>query len=122
MKNIILGISIILALGSVSCTDDQKIESKVCKATESIDNVPWIVELKKSITNCQCEISIIKGTYNGQTVIFVAITDPVCNSINTPTLYNCEGKEIRSFTSSTTDQKELRDNVTWDSVLYRCKA
>jgi hypothetical protein len=122
MKRIILAISIILAFSFASCTDDQKIDSNVCKATESIDNVPWIVDLKKSITNCQCENSIIKGTYNGQTAIFVAITDPACNSINTPTLYNCEGKEIRSFTSSTTDQKELRDSVTWDSVLYRCKA
>lgn len=121
MKRIIFAISIILTFGSVSCSDDQKIDSNACKVTESIDNVPWLVELKKSMTNCTCEISIIKGTYNRQTVIFIAITDPVCNNINTPTLYNCEGKEIRSFTTSTTDQKELRDNVTWDSVLYRCK-
>ena len=122
MKKIIFAISIILAFGSVSCTDDKKNDSTACKATLSIDSTPWIIDLKKSLTNCSCEISIIKGTYNSQTVIFVAITDPVCNSTNTPTLYNCEGKAIRSFTASTTDQKELRDNVTWDTVLYRCKS
>lgn len=122
MKNLIFGILVVLAIGFISCADDQKFESTDPKSSASEENLAWVEELKKSITNCQCEISIIKGTYKDQTVIFVAITDPVCNSINLPTLYNSEGKAIRTITDSAADQKDFSDNVTWDSVLYKCKA
>lgn len=121
IRKFIFVASIILIVCSVSCNDDKNVNANACNATGSIDNVPWIVDLKKSMTNCTCEVSIIKGTYEGQTVIFIALTDPLCDGIDTPTLYNCNGKEIRSFTDSASDQKELRDNVTRDSVIYRCK-
>lgn len=73
------------------------------------------------MTNCTCETSIIKGTYEGQIVFFIAVTDPVCNGVDMPTLYSCGGDEIRTFTSSPADQKELREKLIRDSVLYRCK-
>jgi hypothetical protein len=114
-------ILLVLLIQTVSCNDECE-DTKVCTLTGSIDDIPWIVELKESMTNCTCEVSIIKGTYNGETVIFIALTDPVCNGINAPTLYNCEGQEIRSFTNSEADQKELLNHVTRDSVLYRCKS
>jgi hypothetical protein len=115
-------IVLMMLILTVSCSDDKNVDTNVCTTTGSIDNVSWIAGLKKTMTNCSCEISIIKGTYEGQTVIFIALTDPLCDGIDTPTLYNCEGKEMRSFTDSAADQKELFDKVTRDSVLYRCKS
>ena len=112
--------AIMLTLSSFSCNDDKKDDTNACTASEPMD-VPWIAQLKGSMTNCTCEISIIKGTYEGQTVFFIALTDPVCDGIDTPTLYSCHGKPIRSFTNSTSDQKELREKVTRDTVIYRCK-
>jgi len=105
----------------VSCDDDQNTDTKECAWIGSADEVQWYAALKESITNCTCETSIIKGTYYHQTVFWIAITDPLCNSVNTPTLYNCEGKAIRTFTLSVTDQQEFWDKVKLDSVLYRCK-
>lgn len=61
---------IILTVCSVGCNDDKNVETNACTTTESIDKVPWIIDLKKSMTNCTCEISLIKGTYKAQTVFF----------------------------------------------------
>lgn len=111
----------VLLLLTISCNDEKNADTNVCSETTPIDEIPWIEDLKNSLSNCTCEISIIKGTYDGQTVIFTAHTDPRCNSVETPTLYNCDGEKIRSFTDSVADQKELSDKVTHDRVLYTCK-
>jgi hypothetical protein len=71
------------------------------------------------MSNCSCEISIIQGTYSGGTVFFSAITDALCDGISIPTLYDCEGKVVRIFTSD--DFSSFPDLVTTDKVLYRCK-
>ena len=121
MRKFIFASLIILTIGSLSCTEEKNVESNACTTTESIDKVPWIADLKKSMTNCTCEFSLVKGTYKGETVFFIILTDPRCDGIDTPTLYNCNGQAIKSFTDSASDQKELNDNVTKDSILYRCK-
>jgi hypothetical protein len=121
MTKHIFALSIILTAISTSCHDDKKLAINACTPDISIDDVPWLMQLKKTLTNCTCEMSIIKGTYLGQTVFFTGLTDPTCDGIDTPTLYGCEGNEIRSFTTSRPDQEELHDKVTRDGVLYRCK-
>ena len=115
-------IPLLLCALAVSCNDDKNIDTNACTTTATVDNIPWIQDLKETMTNCACEKSIIQGTYEDQPVIFIALTDPSCDGINTPTLYNCEGEIIRSFTDSAVDQKELQEKVTRDSVLYRCKS
>jgi hypothetical protein len=112
--------SLILALCAVSC-DDKRIGTNACTDSATIDNVPWLVDLKNSMTDCTCELSIIKGKYQGEHVIFIALTDPLCDGIDTPTLYDCYGNEVRRFTESAADQKELMENVSRDSVIHRCK-
>lgn len=117
MKYCFLLVALLLA---VSC-DDNDDHGKKCTFDDSIDSYPWIMELKNSMTNCTCEISIIQGTYRQQTVVFMALTDPLCNGIDTPILYDCDGRPIKSFSNTASDQKELTDKVTRDKVLYRCK-
>ena len=104
-----------------ACNNDDCLETSVCPTKETLDDFPWIVEMKNSITNCSCEVSIIKGSYKGKDVFYVAMTDALCNGMNTPTLFDCEGNEIISFTSSTEDQKVFIENVTTVEVLFRCK-
>src|SRR5687767_5941401 len=100
MRNSIFLITIIVL---ANCSDDKTINA--CNSPAPLD-IPWLAELKESMTNCSpCELSIFKGTFEGTTVIFIATTDSRCNTIETPTLYNCEGIEIRSFTDSATDQQ-----------------
>ena len=84
-----------------------------------MEDYAWLTELKSTLTNCSCEVSIIQGTYNHQTVFFTALTDELCDGIDTPTLYDRNGKVVRTFTL--VDYRYFYDHVTRDKVLYRCK-
>jgi hypothetical protein len=97
-----------------SCAYDEHPGANVCTHSGPIEEIPWVAALKNSIqTNCACATSIIRGTYDNQTVIYVLENDPLCDGIKTtPTFYNCEGQKIRSFTDSKAEV---------DSVLYNCK-
>jgi hypothetical protein len=92
----------------------------VCPTAETLDATPWLAELKSSITNCTCEISIIQATYKGKTVFYKGMTDALCNGIDIPTLYNCSGNVVKSFTDSAADQEDLK-NISIVEVLYRCQ-
>jgi hypothetical protein len=116
MRTFIFLAFIIAALGC-----KKNVDSNACNSKNSIHDIPWIVELKNSITNCSCKTSVIKGTFEGKTVFYIGVNDPICNGINTPTLFNCEGKAIRTFTSSEDDQNELRSKLKAEEVLYTCR-
>jgi hypothetical protein len=112
----------LLIIGTFQChDDDSNITRNVCTTTGSHEDIKWFAELKSSMECAYCETSIIQGTYAGQDVIFAALTDPLCDGIDTPTLYTCDGIELRSFSTSLIDQQDLRENLTRDTVLYRCK-
>jgi hypothetical protein len=119
MKQIIL-MSIVLIVG---CREEKEIELDVCGWSKPIDAISWIVSLKESIgNNCTCEPAILRGTYENQVVIFIALTKTAtCDYFWAPTLYNCKGEVVRIFTNSLADQKELYEKVTRDSVLYTCR-
>jgi len=115
-KIILIFIMSLLILNS--CLYD-KLPKTECISDNPIEDFAWLKAIKSTMTNCGCEISIIQGTYNNQTVFFTALTDALCDGINMPTLYDCEGKVVRIFNS--TDYREFYDQVTRDKVLYRCK-
>lgn len=111
---------ILIALSFYSCSDDSSHTDDTCATIDNIEEIPWLLN-KLSLIDCGCEMSIIRGTYEGQTVIYFMMTDPVCDGISTPTLYACDGTAIRTFTNSPDDQQELLHQVTRDQVLFRCK-
>ena len=122
MKISVFMLSIILAvLVSSCCHEVEPMQKNACTGEFEPDEIGWITNLKNSMTNCTCEMSLFKGTYQGETVFFIELTDPVCDGINTPTLYSCTGEEIRTFTTSLADQKDLYEDVTRDDVVYSCK-
>jgi hypothetical protein len=111
---------LILGIMFMGCSKDAtENETNACNSANPIEEVGWLKDMKSSLTNCSCETSIIQGTYNNQTVFFIRVTDPVCNSVNMPTLYSCEGKVVRVFNE--TDYREFDDKVIPVKVLYRCK-
>ena len=117
MKKLILCLAIGLLFFN-GCRYD-KITTTECISNNPTEDFAWLKAIKNTMTNCNCEISIIQGTYNNQTVFFTALTDALCDGINIPTLYDCEGKVVRVFTSA--DYRDFNDQVTRDKVLYRCK-
>jgi hypothetical protein len=107
---------VLISIIIVSC---KKETQNACKSDNPIENITWIKELKSSMTQCNCELSIIQGTYNHQAVFFIATTDPLCDGIDTPSLYDCNGNVVRSFNMN--DYHDFYTLVTRDKVLYRCK-
>jgi hypothetical protein len=119
---IIISVLLITYVILSGCTDeDHDLETQnACNSDNPIENVTWIKNMKNSLTNCTLELSIIKGTYEGQTVFFTGITDGLFDGIYAPSvLYDCNGELVRTFTID--DFQDFYGNVTRDTVLYRCK-
>ena len=103
----------------LNCCKYDSLARTECTSNNPIEDFTWLRVVKNSLSNCSCEISIIQGTYSNRTVFFTAITDALCDGIIIPTLYDCEGKVVRIFTSD--DFLSFNDLVSTDKVLYRCK-
>ncbi len=61
--------------------DSQLEVQNACTAAEPLA-LDWIQDLKEEL-NCgeyACEVSILKSEYEGETVFYVLVTDPLCNS------------------------------------------
>jgi uncharacterized protein YcfL len=89
-----------------------------CNCNDPLKDLVWLKELKVSLTNCSCEMSIIQGTYNKQTVFYQAMTDALCDGIYPIVLLDCNGVTVKSYESA----NQVPDNeITNIKVLYRCK-
>lgn len=102
-----------------SCGKDENTGKSTCDLADPIEELPWLKEIKNSLTNCSCEISILQATYKNQTVFYTAMTDPLCDGVQTITLLDCEGKVIRSIAND--DIPSFHENATNIKALYRCK-
>ena len=76
----------------------------------------WVSELK----NCTCKISIFQAEYNGETVFWQLMNDPLCQGViaNIP-VFNCLGEKIlvledfESWTNFTSKVSEIK-------IIYSC--
>jgi len=101
------------------CVKDVKDTSSTCDLNDPIEELAWLKEVKNSLINCTCEMSIIQATYNDQTVFYVAMTDPLCDGIQAVSLLDCEGKVVTNLTNN--EYLGLKDSLTNIKILYRCK-
>ncbi|MGI0107129.1 hypothetical protein [Salinimicrobium sp. WS361] len=102
----ILSVALILLIILVSCSDqDDKVNANsvlnlqnACTAENPIE-LEWmknfIAELECG--KYSCRVSILKTTYEGETVFYKQMTDPLCNGVDEIDLYNCEGEIIKEF-------------------------
>jgi sulfur transfer protein SufE len=111
---ILLTISLI-----VGCGKDENASKTTCDLTNPIEELQWLKEIKNSLTNCSCEMSILQGTYDDQTVFYVAMTDPLCNGIQTIVLNDCNGKIVKTINSG--EYQEFLAKIKNVKALYRCK-
>jgi len=112
---IILVFSILFA----SCSKEKDQNKQICNLADPINELPWLKEIKNSLTNCPWQTAIIQAIYDGQTVFYTVMNDPLANSVQTYTLYNCEGKVIEVIPSD--KAQNFRDNITDVKNLYQCK-
>lgn len=117
MKNIItVLVSLFLIAG---CSKEEVRNKQICNLADPINELPWLKEIKNSLTNCSCEMSIIQATYKEQTIFYTKMTDLLCDGIETYTLYNCEGKviEVIPFNEILNFNKKISEIKN----LYRCQ-
>lgn len=87
-----------------------------CTSSDPINEIDWLIDMKNSIDNCSCEISILKGTYkNSPSVFFLLMNDPLCNDTGLVKLFNCRGELITILPSA-----EFVEQVVIDETLYSC--
>jgi hypothetical protein len=90
-----------------------------CDCKDPLEDLAWLKELKNSMTNCSCRLSIIQATYHKQTVFYSIMNDPLCNSLGAIILWDCNGNSITSYEPpiGETLSSEVKDT----KVIYTCK-
>lgn len=101
------------------CGKEENANKSTCALTNPIEELSWLKEMKNSLTNCSCEMSIIQATYNNQTVFYTLMTDPLCDGVQSIVLLDCKGKILKTFANS--EISGYKDKETNMKVLYRCK-
>ena len=117
MKNVyfLIFLGIIFSCSKTENSSDVSIADK----STSVDSLLWYINLKNSLTNCSCEMSIIRAIYKNKKVYYVGNTDPLCNSVQNYVLLDGEGKTVKTYNYS--EANLFFNEVKPDSVLYRCK-
>jgi hypothetical protein len=104
-----------------SCDDpEHKHRNTNCEFDIPVNEVPWIAELLAEGDCSMCEVSVFSARYDNGPVIYLNITDPLCDVMFDITIYDCAGEAIRHFESD--DYDEFQDTVTDSEVLYRCES
>ena len=93
-------------------------KENTCNCDNPLEELSWLKELKASFTNCSCQKSIIQATYQKQTVFYLIMNDPLCNSYQEIALCDCYGTIIKTFLL--TDQT-FGDEVTGQKTIYTCE-
>jgi len=116
MKKLLFFLAITLA--GCNCEEDEPTaNSAACTSSDPIGEIPWLAEMKEGITNCTCTISIMKGTYQNTSVFFLLMNDPLCNSVGSTDLFDCNGKFVKHIS----DGAEFTEKVTITEILYSCE-
>jgi hypothetical protein len=90
-----------------------------CDCNNPLEDLAWLKEIKVSLTNCSCRVSIMQATWHDQTVFYSIMNDPLCNSAGTVVLLDCNGNSITAFDLpfSESTSNEIKD----PKVIYSCK-
>jgi hypothetical protein len=90
-----------------------------CNCKNPIEDLAWLKELKSSFTNCTCRMAIIQATYNGKTVFYATMNDPLCDGYYPVVLRDCNGDTVKVYNPPLNDT--FSNEVTDRKELYYCK-
>jgi hypothetical protein len=104
----------ILGLILLSCEKNENTIPE-CNVNNPLEELDWLKDVKNSLTNCTCQISILQGKYREKTVFYIMNTDPVCNSVFHVVLWDCNGDVVKEYKPGQFDtyskEVELIDNI-----------
>jgi len=87
-----------------------------CDTNDPVSHFQWLIDMKNSFTNCECQMSIMKGKYQNQTVFYALMNDPLCNGAQSIVLLSCRGEEIKTFESLAAAGDDLKP----EGAIYTC--
>ena len=89
--------------------------------TENPLNMQWMADWVNELQNCVCTISIFQADFNGETVFWPLMTDPLCQSVidNVP-VYNCLGDTILTL-NNYEDWSAFNATISNRKIIYVCK-
>lgn len=112
----------IFILISASCNKDETDNTEdicICGVDNALEDLEWLKNLKNSITNCSCQVSILEGIYNENMVYYVLMNDPLCNSYFNTALINCNGEVVKTYEGSE-DLDAFANEVEPIRSIYIC--
>ncbi|HEX2920186.1 MAG TPA: hypothetical protein VHO50_03375 [Bacteroidales bacterium] len=118
MKNLFLVIIVLFLL--INCERSEKKEPVMsCNVENPLEDLPWLKELKNTLTGCTCEISIIQALYQNETVFYTTLTDYLCDGVFHVELMDCSGAVIKEYNIGNAGL--FNTEVTELNVIHKCK-
>lgn len=110
-------ILIFLLLVFSACKEEK--DSAVCNSDNPLE-MQWMADWVGELQHCVCTISIFQADFNGQTVFWTLMNDPLCQSvINNISVYNCIGEEILVL-DNYEDLSAFNEQATALKIIYVC--
>lgn len=120
MKKLLVVVHLLVLFSG--CKKDTVASQNACTAAKPLEEVSWLKTTKDGL-KCTSIVQylIVKAMYQNQTVFYIQPVCPMCDIVFHITILNCEGKEIRTFTSSLAEMQAFDDEVKSRQVLYACQ-
>ena len=118
MKTLVVAGGLFVLMGS--CKKDTISSPNACTAANPLEEVAWLKQTKESLVCTDLyQYLIVKAIYRNQPVFYVNFSCPSCNYVFRATLLDCEGRAVRTFTS--TEMQSFDKEVINRQVMYTCK-
>lgn len=91
-----------------------------CNCNNTIEDIAWLRDLKSSLTDCTCEVTIFQATYNNETVFYSAMSFFTCDGYYPIVLRNCSGDTIKTYEPPFGEA--FQNEVTNRKGLYSCNS
>jgi len=115
MKKIIFLFVIVLISG---CSKEDRYKNS-CNAENPFE-MGWFQEWISDLQNCACTISVFQAEYEGETVFWQLMTDPLCNGVTENiTVRCCIGCELKVL-EDLSAIVEFQKKVTNMKIIYQC--
>ncbi len=115
MKNTIVFLMLVFLF---SCSKEDRYNNE-CKPENPFE-MGWMTEWIADLQNCACTVSIFQAEYEGETVFWQLMTDPLCQGvIQNITVHCCIGCELMVL-ENYDDLVAFQKKVTNMKIIYQC--
>lgn len=115
MKKALFLLAVVFILG---CSKEDRYKDQ-CNAENPFE-MEWFQEWISDLQNCACTVSIFQAEYEGETVFWEMMTDPICQgvieNITVRCCIGCDLKVIENYDELVDFQKKVINM----KIIYQC--